>query len=321
MINYLRQKRAINKFILPLAILLILTVCAAAVAETLDRIVAKVGSDIISIYDINKLRGTLQAYPNINGVFKNLETDKEKDLFLLDMLINDKLIDKENEKYGISADEEDVQAAISDVAAKNNMDYREFIAGVGAQGIYEEDYRSMIKQQIMKMKFYSRFINSKVDVSDKEILDYFNDNAKLLKDASSWDLFHVFFIKGDSPDKALATAKEFSDKLKNGDDFEATARAFATNEFIKFPGKISLRKDELKTEFRDAVSGLKPGDVTDIIETDVAYNVIMLIGVETISLDSYRERIRSIIQNDKREDIYRSIITKLRQEYPLEIRY
>jgi len=58
----------------------------------------------------------------------SLETKKEKDSFLLDMLINDNLIQKELEKNGQTVNEDEVIKTIKDMAVRNNMTYESLSA-------------------------------------------------------------------------------------------------------------------------------------------------------------------------------------------------
>jgi peptidyl-prolyl cis-trans isomerase SurA len=293
-----------------------------AKAEIIDKIVAKVNDEIITLYDLQKLKSTLPAYPEMYEAYLNFETEKEKDYFLLDMLINEKLVIEEIKKYGIFASDDEVKIAIEDLASQNEMSYEDFIKNISVRGIKESDYKDMIKKQIGKMKFFGRFINSKVTITEKEILTFFRNNRKFLKSNQKISFFHVLFLKGDiETDEPKKLTKDFIKRLKEGGSFEEEAASLSENPIVKVTGRVTARRKELAKEFMGPVNELKPKEVSDIIENDAGYNVIMLDEVETISLDSYKERIRQQIQSEKREEMYKSIIGKLRQKYSIEVRY
>ncbi len=103
--------------------------------------------------------------------------------------------------------------------------------------------------------------------------------------------------------------------------FAALADFYKHNDNVKFTGDVTVRREELAKEFRAPVSALSPGGVTGIIETDNAYNIIMLKEFESVALDVYKDRIAKKIQKDKQEELYQSLMSRLRQEYSIQIRY
>jgi peptidyl-prolyl cis-trans isomerase SurA len=315
----LRPRKIKSKLILICLLFIFIT---STKAETIDKIIAKVNDEIITLYDLQKLKTTMSAYPDVYETYMNLETEKEKNYFLLDMLINDKLIVQEIKKYGITASENEVKTAIEDIASQNNMSYEEFIKTVLMRGIKKPDYKEMIKKQIGKMKFYGRFINSKVTITNKEILTFFRNNRNFLKSNQKISFFHILFLKNDDEtDEASKLASEFLKRIKEGGAFEKEAALIAENPVVKVTGKVTAKRRELAMEFAATINELEPGEVSGIIENDAGYNVIMLNDVEKIALDSYKDRIRQQIQDEKREEIYKSIIGRLRQEYSIEVRY
>ena len=153
-------------------------------------------------------------------------------------------------------------------------------------------------------------------------MTFFRNNRIFLKSNQKISFFHILFLKGDiETDEPYKLAKEFIKRLKEGGSFEEEAASLSENPIVKVTGRVTAKRKELAKEFMGPVNELKPKEVSDIIENDAGYNIIMLDDVETISLDSYKERIRQQIQNEKREEMYKSIIAKLRQEYSIEIRY
>jgi parvulin-like peptidyl-prolyl isomerase len=305
-----------------ITICLLLLSCFNVKAEIIDRIIAKVDSKIITLYDLEKLKFMLPAYIDMHQTYKSLETQDERDRFLLDMLINDKLIETEIEKYGISAKEAEIKAAIDDLAYQNGMTYEEFMINVTKQGISEHDYKEVIKKQIEKMKFYARFVNSKVTVTEKEILTFFREKQDFFKENREIGFSHILFLKDeDNADKALGLANDFLKRTKETGSFEEAAAPLTDNSSVKITAKISLKERELAKEFKDHINDLEPGEATGIIENASGYNIIVLREVEVISLDFFKDRIRNKLQVDKREKVYQSILSRLWQEHSIESRF
>ncbi len=201
--------KSIKTVISAIVTLMVMVAPHYAAAKIIDRIVAKVDDEIITLYDLEAMKSRLPAYPGTYEIFKNLETDEEKDRYILEMLIGDLLIEKENAKYGLTPNEDDVRRAIRDTVRNSKMSYDEFVRSISRQGITEMEYKRMMIKQIAKMRFYTRFINSKVMVTDTEILTFFRENEDFFRRNREVRLLHILFLKDDDPDKARELANEF----------------------------------------------------------------------------------------------------------------
>jgi peptidyl-prolyl cis-trans isomerase SurA len=302
-------------------ILFILLSFVNAKAEIIDRVIAVVDNKIVTLYDLNKIQSSIRAYPDMFIQYKNLETKEEKDHFLLDLLIEDLLIEIEMEKYGISASDDEARSAINDLAAQNGVGYDDFIKKVAEQGLAESDYKVMIKKQIEKMKYYSRFINSKVTVTDKEILTFFRERKSEFKDQQKIGFTHILFLKNGDDKETLKLTEDFLRLYKESSSIQDATAPFLENSSVRISANISIKKKDLAKEFSDPIEKIEPGEATEIIENDSGYNIIVLKEVEIITLDSLRDRITKNIQREKRNKVYRSMLSKLKQEHSIEKRY
>ena len=294
----------------------------ASAAELIDKIIAKVDGEIITLYDLETMRSTLPAYKEMNAAYKNFETDEERNLFLLDMLINDQLILKEIEKSELSATDNDINMAIGDIASQNGMTRDEFMKNVKSQGLKEQAYREMLKRQIEKMRFYGRFINSKVHVTQKEVLTFFREKKEFFKRNQVVVFHHILFPKKeDNKIDAKRLADEFLKTLKETGSFNDAVAPLLNSDDVKVTSDISMKKMDLAPDFKAPLMSISPGEASEIIENGNGYNVIVLKQMEAISLGTFKERIQKTIINQKRDKVYKSMLSKLRQEHSIEKRY
>ena len=149
------QKAVVNKtyFMLGLMFMWIVTTVVlhgrvnAQEPEIIDRIVAVVNSDIITLYDLNR---ALKPYEeNIKAL--GYETEKEREtLFqvrkdLLDQLIDSKLADQEIERAQITVDEGDIDKTIERMKESRSFTDEQLRDGLARQGMTMEEYRKEIK--------------------------------------------------------------------------------------------------------------------------------------------------------------------------------
>src|SRR5207248_4270694 len=114
------------------AALLLLTVAGVARAEIADRIVATIDGEPITAHEVRqwgKERG-LQEAP---------------DTRVLDLLITEKLLQKEIKSQGIAAREEEIDRYIEEIQARNGVDKERFQKILSDQGMTYEAYHAKVK--------------------------------------------------------------------------------------------------------------------------------------------------------------------------------
>lgn len=149
---------------LPPSILIIF--CAAGLffrfvlaAEVVDRVMAIVGSEMITLSDV-------RAYSSQKGSHEKIPGVDTKDP--LESLINEKLLKQEMERLGITATDEDVNTALRDMAARNKVSVDILKAELSKKGIPFDKFKANIGNQIRQMKFMGQVIYPRIKVSDRE---------------------------------------------------------------------------------------------------------------------------------------------------------
>jgi peptidyl-prolyl cis-trans isomerase SurA len=111
--------------------------------EVIDRIVAVVNSDIITLYDLNR------AFKPYEDNIKALQYAPEKErqtLFqvrkdLLDQLIDSKLADQEIERAQITVNESDIDRTIERIKEARSFTDEQLREGLARQGMTMAEYR------------------------------------------------------------------------------------------------------------------------------------------------------------------------------------
>ncbi len=121
---------------------------AAHAAETVDRLIAIVGTEMITLSDVKKEKNAKDA---------------------LDKLIRDKLLKIEMENLSIKVSEEDIQNSITEVLRRNQITSDILKSELRKKGTSFESYKKELGEQIRTMKFMSQVIFPRMRISEDEI--------------------------------------------------------------------------------------------------------------------------------------------------------
>lgn len=326
------------KFFLFLNVLCLLTLNGVLSANdvqadepaVVDRIVAVVNDEIITLFDLNK---TLQPYEENIQALGYAPEKKRETLFklradLLNSLVDQKLADQQIKKNNIKVSAKQVDMAIERIKEMRSYTDEDLRAGLAEQGLTMEEYRENLKQQLLRSNLVNREVKSKIVVTNEEIEKYYN--AHLDKYAGQTK-YHIWNIAIRFPQYADAAQKQKASEkmeavlaqLKQGRSFESLA-----NEAPNAPGMPEgadlglYQVDELSPELQDAVKNMKAGQYSSILRSANGYQIIYI--EETLTTDpkaisDAKNEIEDILYNEAVNNRYNTWLSELRKRSHIKI--
>jgi peptidyl-prolyl cis-trans isomerase SurA len=139
-------------------------------AEIVDRIVAEVNGNVITLSELNEygkpFYQSIMAKAPADVVEAEIQKIRSE---LLDRLIEDKLIEQEAAKFNISISESEVDSTIANIIQENNISPAQFKQELTKMGTNEESYRANIKNQMLKSRMINIEIRSKLVITNERI--------------------------------------------------------------------------------------------------------------------------------------------------------
>lgn len=255
---------------------------AAAADGVVDRIVAVVNEDIITLYDIEMLLRPMAQNVKSQG----LPPERERQTLgklreeMLDNLINTKLTEQEVKRYKIAVTDEEVENHIRQVKQRRSLSDENLKAGLAQEGLTLEEYRKEVKLQIQRSKLVNREVRSKVVITQADIQDYYEKNKSKYGSGKQYYLWNLFVKLPPHPipadrQAAKALLQEALAEVNRGRSFEEMVRRTADGAKGIQGSELGLfRVEELTPQLRDAIQGMKPGQVSAIVESDFGYQVV-----------------------------------------------
>lgn len=309
-------------------LVLLFALAPIAHAKVVDKIVAIVNDQVVTLSDTEKFRKRLQSQGLVDDALLRL-TDPEllkKDRnALLNHLVDEKIIDSEVKRKGMEVTIERVEQEIRTIAKGNNISRNQLKDALGAKGVTMSQYQDFIKTSLERQSLIEREVTSKIRISDEDISSYYL--AKKGPSGSQifeYTLSHILFSpKTGGMEGALTRAKLVEEKLKAGESFDKLAEQFSEDPSFSKGGQLGVfRANEMSKDFEEAVRKVGPGEVTAPVKSPQGYHLIKVVKRTLISdprLDEERDEIRNTLYADAFKKQFRIWLNQRKDESFIKI--
>ncbi len=298
-------------------------------AEMVDKIVAVVNDDIITLSELeDETTDNYKTLANNKSPENLLEAMDEARELALNKMIDRTLMEQKATQFNLSVSEEEIDSAFERMKSNMSLNSSQFRQKLEKSGLSEEQYRDKLRDNILQSKILSVDVRSKIVVTDEMVLDYYDQHYTsrvnqgdyyLLQMGFSWDENPPKDIEG-SKKKTLKLAKRIHNLVEGGQDFKALAQKFSDLPSASEGGDIGVfTLDEMAPAMRSAVSDLKPGELSAIVELKSGYQFFKLLSGEdeaivvTSSLESSKDEIRDILYESKMKEAYKVWVKELKE--------
>ena len=292
-------------------------------ALTLDRIVAKVNADVITLMMLeDRVAGFLNKMKAAGSVDKQLEKNKLKKT-VLDGMIAEKLQIQEAEKLGMVVTEEVLQKALDDIYKKNNITSEQFEIILTNEGSNFDDYKKIIRDQILVSRMVQMQVGSAAAVGERSVRKYYRKNKKNFWVPEKMILSHILFISGtDLSDKERQlqekTAEEILRRIQAGENFFELAKKYSEDVSAHSGGQLGVvGRGMMLPEFERAAFDLKVGEVSNIVKTVNGFHIIKcdnIIPGYTQEFKLVKSEIKKILSSEMREKKYQEWMSELKKK-------
>lgn len=306
------------------------------------NVVATVNGKPIYRADLEKM---YQA--SLSGQQQQKPSPQEADiqrLNVLDKMIENEILQQAAAKLNLVASDEDVNAKLTEMKAPYTEE--EFNQHLKDLGITLDDFKKQIRSNLTANKLLNREIESKINITDGEIRDYYMSHK------ADFDLiepnYHVawIFVTGaalrqtanlqDNKAQGDADAHKKIDTLHNrldsGQDFSSVAMQFSEDPNTSSSGGdlgfISESQLKAYPEMYNAISKLKPDQYSEVVPAYrgagpdrhqigyAIYKLIALLPAGQLQLNDprVRQQIHDLLHERKRQLLQNAYIETLNDE-------
>lgn len=250
-------------------------------AEVVDRIVAVVGNDAITERELDAaynsdILGLMRPDPVSNEPVQTLTREQ-----YLDQMINHLVIAQEVKRQGVTVDALEVERTLDRKRESLGLSEEDFVKALQNQGLTMDQYREMIRSQLINLRLVGMEVRSEIDVTEEEITAFYQQHPELFTQKDQVKIRHMMvgFTPGDAESEAKARAKMEA----------ARAEVAAGAAFAEVAVRVSMAPtatsggdlgwfaiDELMPEFQEQVKGLAVGQMSPVFAQGPGVHLILL---------------------------------------------
>lgn len=303
------------------ALVVALTAVQPAYAgDVVDRIVAQVNGEIVTLFELNE-----QMKPLLDRLQGRQLSDNDKLALvearkqILNKMVDEILIRQQVEKLGITVTDTEILNELEATQKRNKLSGEDFEARLRLEGMTLDEYKDKLRNEILKHRLLGVMVKRKVVVSDEEVRQYFEDHKDRFGKARKVEL-GVILVPSDQQ------AAKLRQEIVDGD----TTFAQAAAKYSQGPGKDQggnighVEWDSLAPEWRDALEGVEPGGVSEPFDLNGMGAILQLVsedsGEEREFDEKLEAKVRAELFQQQLDERFKEYMQDLRSQAVVEIK-
>ncbi len=278
--------------------LIILSISASVRADVtiLDKIVAVVDDDVIMQSEVDIRRQAVVG--QLQGKDNRLPPEDILNQQIIERLIIESLQIQMADRAGVRVSDEELNAALTRIAAQNNMSLAEFSVEIEKDGISYIEMREQIRKEIAISRVQQGVMRNRIQVTEQEIKVFLESEAGKTITADEYRLAHILLpfpadATGDQIREVQMKAEALMQELENGADFQSLAIERSTASDALEGGDLGWRKTvQLPTMFSDLAPHMAVGEIGGPIKSGSGYHVIKLLDKRGAAAEGQVEQTR-----------------------------
>lgn len=299
-------------------------------SEIVDRIVAVVNNEIITLYDLNRAFA-----PYVNNIKAlNYTPEKERQtLFkvrqdILEQLINSMLADQQVKRDKITVTQKEINATIERFKESRQLTDEQLRQGLESQGLTMEEYRKEIEEQILRSKLVNREVKAKIVITKEDIKEYYESHREKYAEEKKYYLWNVYIkVASDSSSIEKSNARSQIEaaalKLKQGQSFVSLVDELNKSSFAVRGSDLGFyRLEELSEQLRQVVKDMAAGEFSAVLHTNFGYQIIYVQKIEQSQakpLEAVESEIEELLYKEFVDNKYLEWLDQLRTRSHIRI--
>ncbi len=301
-----------------LALLFLASTAVPVRSEIVDRIVAVVNGEIITLFELNQALKPILKKHDADGSGLPLESVAMLRRDLLERLIDSMLLGQEINRYDISVSAVEVENYIRTFKEQNNLNDGQLNKFLQLENMTRQEYEDNIRQDLLKHRLIGGMVQRKIVVTGDEVQEYYEKNKNLYQRQKQVRLELIVLPSN------VDAASLRKDIAEGSISFAEAARKYSIGPGGEQGGDIGmLGWDDLGPVWREALEGVPVGEMTQPFFLEGKEAFLRLTSLEEGKLKALSEVESEIIDRlygPKFEMQFTEYMQKLRKKAVIDVR-
>ena len=261
-------------------------------------------------------------------------------LEILRQLIETEIMSQKAEELNLQPTEVEIEAQMMNLRGDATDEvFRQTLAD---RGIAEEDLRREITQNLMMEKVVENQVASRIEVSDEEIAQFYEENQEAFNVTETVYRIGVMAVSGDptapvnnmlndkalNEEQAIRKIQMLEARARAGEDFLELARGYSEDPQTAQQGgdlgyQPAAMLEQFGPAFRDTILKMKVGDMTPVVRAENSYWLFKLLGIREpgqydLANAEVKQSIRTELQGRKQQLLTVAFSEKLHNDARVE---
>ena len=253
-----------------------------SVVRSGDYIHAVVNQELVTVGEIEQRMARARDIATRSGQRLPPESDLRQQV--IDALIEERVIVTYARESGLKVDDPEVDRAVQNVAAQNQLTLEQFRARLRAEGIDYARFRANLRDQMLVERVREREVYQRIRITDGDIDRFVEEQRRGTQADTELNISQVLVTVPEGADDATVAARRARAeaalaRIQAGQDFAAVAREMSEDGNRERGGEIGLRQAaRLPDLFVDTVRSLQPGQVVAApVRSGAGFHVLKLV--------------------------------------------
>lgn len=275
--------------------------------------VVKVNGQVITRHELDRAMKVMLAQNQVQEPLSP-EARKEAEAAVIDQLTAAELLYQEAAKLKIP----DLDKLIDEKVAQNRARFKseqDFVDALKSIDMTMQDMQEFTRKDILINNFIEKTFVAKAVTTEDDARKFYDQNIDRFKKEEAVRASHILVGADEkaSPEerkKAKEKADALLKRVKAGEDFASIAKAESSCPSANQGGDLGpIGRGQTVPAFENAAFGLKPGEMSGVVETEFGYHIIKVVEKQEPSTEKF-ENVKGKIENFLKQQKVQQELTK-----------
>jgi peptidyl-prolyl cis-trans isomerase C len=289
----------------------------------LPDVLAKVNGESVTKSDFDRLVKNMELG---NGP---IPADRRDEILrgALDQLITYTVLVQEAKSRNVTVTDAEVDARLKQMRGQFPTE-AEFKKAVEARGMSLEQMTLDTRHNLEISKMVDAEVAQAPAVTETDTKDFYDKNPDKFKQGEAVRASHILLMvdqKADDATRKTARAKidAILKQARGGEDFAKLAKEHSQDGSASSGGDLNFfTKGQMVPPFEQAAFAMKPGQISDVVETQFGYHIIKVTERRepgAVPFEQVRDRITQFLTGQKKQDRANAFIEAAKKKAKIEV--